>query len=305
MEDRPRIVSWNVTGACNLRCPHCYLGAGRPWANELTTEEGLRLIDQMAEGFTLSGWTVDFGGVCFTPTLRDLICDFGAFGGGESATITVTGSYITTTETIITNTVLVYLGNGDGTFKIQQSYTVGRGTHSVTVSDMNTDGFPDIVVASSQDDTFSILFGNGDGTFQARQIYNTGLNPRSMSVSDINGDEIPDVLTVGWESRIHLGNGDGTFQSPRVLEVTGRQVKVADVNADGFPDAIVANFSSGISILLGNGDGTFQEPQTFAAGSGGSFAVSDFNEDGLLDMVAIHGGRVSILLQQEVEVIVP
>ncbi|MBI2164960.1 MAG: radical SAM protein [Chloroflexi bacterium] len=52
MEYRPRIVSWNITGACHLRCAHCYLNARRRWPGELTTEEGLRLIDQMAEAGT-------------------------------------------------------------------------------------------------------------------------------------------------------------------------------------------------------------------------------------------------------------
>ncbi len=52
MEYRPRIVSWNITGACHLRCGHCYLDARTRWPNELTPREGLRLIDQMAEAGT-------------------------------------------------------------------------------------------------------------------------------------------------------------------------------------------------------------------------------------------------------------
>ena len=52
LEYRPRIVSWNITGACTLRCPHCYMDAGRRWSGELSTDEGLRLIDQMAEAGT-------------------------------------------------------------------------------------------------------------------------------------------------------------------------------------------------------------------------------------------------------------
>lgn len=42
------IVSWNITGACNLHCAHCYLDAGIPTKAELSTEECCRLIDQMA-----------------------------------------------------------------------------------------------------------------------------------------------------------------------------------------------------------------------------------------------------------------
>lgn len=50
-EHWPTIVSWNLTRRCNLRCPHCYLEAGPgqqvDTSNELTTEECLRLIDEM------------------------------------------------------------------------------------------------------------------------------------------------------------------------------------------------------------------------------------------------------------------
>lgn len=45
----PRIVSWNITYRCNLRCAHCYLEASPATGlRELTTEEGLRLIDDIA-----------------------------------------------------------------------------------------------------------------------------------------------------------------------------------------------------------------------------------------------------------------
>ena len=52
LEHRPRIVSWNITAACHLRCPHCYLDARRRRPQELSTAEGLGLIDQMADAGT-------------------------------------------------------------------------------------------------------------------------------------------------------------------------------------------------------------------------------------------------------------
>ena len=46
----PRLISWNTTARCNLRCPHCYIDAEeRAVAGELNTEEGKQLIDQIAE----------------------------------------------------------------------------------------------------------------------------------------------------------------------------------------------------------------------------------------------------------------
>ncbi len=52
MNYRPRIVSWNITSACNLRCSHCYLDAGRRAQDELSTDEAFRLIDGMARAGT-------------------------------------------------------------------------------------------------------------------------------------------------------------------------------------------------------------------------------------------------------------
>ena len=52
MNYKPYAISWNTTYRCNLRCSHCYLDTNaltRQSANELSTNEGFRLIDQMAE----------------------------------------------------------------------------------------------------------------------------------------------------------------------------------------------------------------------------------------------------------------
>jgi len=46
-EFRPSLVSWNLTKSCNLRCPHCYMSAGKKAEDELTTHECLGLIDEM------------------------------------------------------------------------------------------------------------------------------------------------------------------------------------------------------------------------------------------------------------------
>ncbi len=46
-EYRPSLISWNLTKMCNLRCPHCYLDAGKKEEDELTTNECFALIDEM------------------------------------------------------------------------------------------------------------------------------------------------------------------------------------------------------------------------------------------------------------------
>lgn len=46
----PVMAVWNVTNVCNLKCIHCYARSG-PFKSrfELTTEEGMRLIDELRE----------------------------------------------------------------------------------------------------------------------------------------------------------------------------------------------------------------------------------------------------------------
>ncbi len=40
---------WEVTAGCNLACIHCHAASGKPDPHELSTEEGKRLIEQIAE----------------------------------------------------------------------------------------------------------------------------------------------------------------------------------------------------------------------------------------------------------------
>ena len=53
VSERPQrrpVVVWNTTNRCNLECVHCYAGAeSEPKAGELTTAEGKRLLDDLAD----------------------------------------------------------------------------------------------------------------------------------------------------------------------------------------------------------------------------------------------------------------
>ncbi|HPS90514.1 MAG TPA: radical SAM protein [Methanothrix sp.] len=43
------VVMWNLTAHCNLACQHCYMDASRDVREELSLEEGIRLVDELAE----------------------------------------------------------------------------------------------------------------------------------------------------------------------------------------------------------------------------------------------------------------
>lgn len=56
---KPRVVGWELTLRCNMRCLHCGSSAGQPRPDELSVDEGFALIDQLlelgTEVVTLSG----------------------------------------------------------------------------------------------------------------------------------------------------------------------------------------------------------------------------------------------------------
>ena len=64
------LISWNTTRACNQACEHCYRDAGTKQEDELSTAEGLGLIEEIATaGFRIMVFS---GG---EPLLRDDIFD--------------------------------------------------------------------------------------------------------------------------------------------------------------------------------------------------------------------------------------
>jgi hypothetical protein len=192
------------------------------------------------------------------------------------------------------NTISIYLGNGDGTFRKPMNAVVNQSISSIVAADFNLDGKTDVAVSSSSG-FFSVLLGNGDGTLQAASIYAGG--GQNISVADFNGDGKPDLLT---GSGVFLGNGDGTFGPQLIVGSSNPKsvTAVGDFNGDGKPDfaAINAN-SNAVRIFLGNGDGTFQPPADYNTDIRlTSLVTADFNGDGKIDIAGAGGSDSAVMV---------
>jgi 12,18-didecarboxysiroheme deacetylase len=92
-EDKKPVVVWNMTQQCNLKCVHCYAHAkNSTFENELTTEEGKSLIDDLS-AFGSPVMLFSGGEPLMRPDLPEL-ADY-AVKKGMRAVISTNGTLIT------------------------------------------------------------------------------------------------------------------------------------------------------------------------------------------------------------------
>ncbi|MDH3745260.1 MAG: FG-GAP-like repeat-containing protein, partial [Acidobacteriota bacterium] len=199
-------------------------------------------------------------------------------------------------DVVVANTqddsVSVFLGKGDGTFRRAVHYTVGGEPRGVTVLDADGDGAMDIAATSFVAGTVTVLFNDGSGGFDRTDTFGTSAGERALAAADMNGDGILDLVVGALSAEridVYLGNGDGTFSSAG-SQLAGGQVwmlVLGDVDGDGSEDVAAVNGqSNNAAILLGDGGGGLAPPITIETDPFPlATDLADLDGDGDLDWV--------------------
>ena len=126
-KDKRPVVVWNITRSCNLKCVHCYAQAkDQSFDNELTTEEGKNLIDNLSL-FKVPVLLLSGG----EPTIRKDLPELAAYAieKGMRAVISTNGTLITQQMARVLKDIgLSYVGISlDGMEKIHDRFRGVKG----------------------------------------------------------------------------------------------------------------------------------------------------------------------------------
>lgn len=209
------------------------------------------------------------------------------------------------------NTVGLFLGNGDGTFQTQLTTSTGSIGYPTTfaVGYIDKDGQLDVAVINGEEQEVAAFLGSGNGSFQEQTASPIGNYSYSFSlvIGDFNNDRRTDMVLADYGSSLvllYLGFGNGTFQSQIAYNYTFRPyvVDAADFNRDGSLDlAVLEDDYAHIHILFGNGDGTFYPQSILFLGNYAyvnSFILYDLDNDGNKDFIMVGGDLLTLIVFQ-------
>jgi hypothetical protein len=247
----------------------------------------------------------------------------GAYNGSNAITLPTLGDFnndgildLTGVFTSFRDVITIMIGESSGSFSrfanYQSTNNVLAQANSLTVGDINKDGYVEIIVAHDNPGHVSILWGDGTAKYLTRKIINLNSSSNSVAVADLNKDSNPDIIVAGKKYNnisFLAGNGMGDFLDPVYFNAgtTPSSMIVSDLNKDGNLDVAVANQNSdSVSVFTGDGTGKFSDLKRFATGKGPCKIIAmDFNRDGLLDLATANQGApdISVLLNTTISLL--
>lgn len=199
-------------------------------------------------------------------------------------------------------------------FGAPANYTAGNSPRSIAVSDLDGDGYPDIILTNSADSTISILknaSGLGVFSFDPPVEFIAKMSPQDIAIGDITGDGKPDIVVISKDSNMvtafrNTSVGNTISFNQKVSLPTGlspKSIVLADMDKDGKLEIIVSNEGANTVSVYKNtitplGGISYNSKMDFPAGSAPrGIAAEDIDGDGMPDIVTTNygGNNFSVL----------
>ena len=208
--------------------------------------------------------------------------------------------------------ILVFLGNGDGTFETARTVPTIDDATRAAVGDIDGDERNDVVVLSSTE--IAVHSGLDEGldeglggaalapaAFVVQDASLSLAKPR-LELADVDGDGAVDIVAAGRRKEVVLykNAGAGEFGEPVhiALDATLSDITIVDANEDGMQD-IVVGFSTTATVhfIFNLGPDGFSDPEFHSGGAASTkVRVLDLNGDRVKDIAAFSRTETGILI---------
>ncbi len=179
------------------------------------------------------------------------------------------------------------------------------GAVKTSLSDLNGDGYLDIVFSNYRDDNSNftinsyVYWGDESASYSSKTELPT-IGAFGNSVADLNADGYLDIVfpnlrdldNYQLNSYIYWGDASGSFDTKTELPtIGGRDSTLVDLNADGYMDIVFSNFRDVNNYLInsyiyfGDSTGSYSTMLELPTMGAGENTVADLDNDGYLDII--------------------
>jgi hypothetical protein len=207
--------------------------------------------------------------------------------------------------------VRVLRNDGNRQFAVLGSLALPpNGDNQVALSDLDGDGDPDLVRASSLTtigivSSLGVRMNSGDGTFGPETSFAYGTQIVDLAVADMNLDGSPDVLVCDASENsvtVFLNDGGGALLPLEAFyaDIMPRSLAVERIDPDAYPDVVVVTSSSSnrMAVLLNDGTGGLLDAFTVpTVATPVHAAIGDVDGDGMNDVFVVsayNGGSLHL-----------
>jgi hypothetical protein len=135
--------------------------------------------------------------------------------------------------------LLIYYGNGDGTFQDVVLLPLSHSYNQLVVADMNRDNKPDLVLSDGAG--IAVIANLGNRSFGSEEHFVAGQGISGLSVADVNGDGFPDIIAA---------NAGGTTVAVLLNQPNGNPIDGAPSNGAFTISPEPAQYSQPVTLSI-------------------------------------------------------
>ena len=165
----------------------------------------------------------------------------------------------------------------------------------ITSSDVNGDGFADLLFAHNNDKLWGVLYNDGTGNFSTPEFFDLDYAPLDIACADLNDDGRSDVIITDYIIEVYFSMETGFEQQLLGYAIpwsNAYKILPSDFDNDGDIDVIVSAKSntnnSNVYMFENLGHNEFYEHPYFEFTPFCSYSqIADFDNDSLPDIVFV------------------